>query len=247
MDREGWQHRGEETGDIRRCEGRGWRGEQRGESIGHFSCCDCGTEGKDWQGLASEDLEEKQSEGFQVARSWFCFLNNPVFKKYWSIFWAAPGLQLQHLGSSIFIAAFELFSYIMQDLVPGPGIEPRPLYWEHEVLATGPPGRSLHGIYFTPLNGASPSLFGITNIPPNSNCSSLLLSLKPNSITNHHLKTFFVEVFLDERYLMRRPLRFLQGARLCFTMDVNFRMKQLKNICIFNFLCVPNLINAAKK
>ena len=75
----------------------------------------------------------------------------------------------------------------------------------------------------------------------------LLLSLKPNSVTNHHLKIFSVEVFLDERYLMRRSPTFLQGARLCFTMDVNFRMKQLKNVCIFNFLCVPNLINAAKK
>ena len=50
-----------------------------GESIGHFSRCDCGTEGKDGRGLASEGLEEKQSEGDQVVRSWFCFLNNPVF------------------------------------------------------------------------------------------------------------------------------------------------------------------------
>ena len=32
----------------------------------------------------------------------------------------------------------------MQDLVPRPGIElPGPLDWEHRVLATGPPGKSL--------------------------------------------------------------------------------------------------------
>ena len=30
----------------------------------------------------------------------------------------------------------------MWDLVPRPGKEPRPLYWEHRVSATGPPGKS---------------------------------------------------------------------------------------------------------
>ena len=30
------------------------------------------------------------------------------------------------------------------DLVHWPGMEPRPLLWEHGVLATGPPGKSLH-------------------------------------------------------------------------------------------------------
>ena len=31
----------------------------------------------------------------------------------------------------------------MWDLVPWPGIKPGPLHWEHRVLATGPPGKSL--------------------------------------------------------------------------------------------------------
>ena len=151
---------------------------------------------------------------------------------------AAPGLQLQHLGSSTFIAAFELCSCIMQDLVPGPGIKPRPpaLGAWHLSRWTSRKVPAWY-LFHSAQCGASPSLFGITNIPPNSNCSSLLLSLKPNSVTNHHLKTFSFGVFLDERYLMRRPPRFLHGARLCFTTDVNFRMKQLKNVCIFNSLC----------
>ena len=34
----------------------------------------------------------------------------------------------------------------MPDLVPGPGIEPSPLYWERGVLTTGPPGKSLEEI-----------------------------------------------------------------------------------------------------
>lgn len=30
----------------------------------------------------------------------------------------------------------------MWDLVPWQGTEPRPLHWEYEVLAAGPPGKS---------------------------------------------------------------------------------------------------------
>ena len=31
-------------------------------------------------------------------------------------------------------------------LVPRPGIEPVPLHWNHEVLSTGPPGKSPLGV-----------------------------------------------------------------------------------------------------
>ena len=41
-------------------------------------------------------------------------------------------------------AACRIFSCGMWDLVPGPGIKPRSLQWEHEVLATGPPEKSQH-------------------------------------------------------------------------------------------------------
>ena len=48
-----------------------------------------------------------------------------------------------------FVVAYRIFSVgiwtlssSMWDLVPWPGIEPSPLYWECQVLATGPPGKS---------------------------------------------------------------------------------------------------------
>ena len=37
-----------------------------------------------------------------------------------------------------------LFSCSIWDLVPLPGIEPRSLNWQHDVLATEPPGKSLN-------------------------------------------------------------------------------------------------------
>ena len=48
-----------------------------------------------------------------------------LFNIYLLIYLAAPGL-----------------SCGMWALVPQPGIEPRPLHWEHGVLTTGPPGKS---------------------------------------------------------------------------------------------------------
>ena len=38
-----------------------------------------------------------------------------------------------------FFAAFGIFSWGMWDLVPYQGLTLGPLYWEHGVLATGPP------------------------------------------------------------------------------------------------------------
>ena len=46
------------------------------------------------------------------------------------------------LDTSFFLATLRG----MWDLVPGPGIEPGPLQWEHRVLTTGPPGKSLFWI-----------------------------------------------------------------------------------------------------
>ena len=42
------------------------------------------------------------------------------------------------------------FHCSMWDLVPQPGIEPVPLHWEHGVLTTGPPGKSLKNILTVP-------------------------------------------------------------------------------------------------
>ena len=46
------------------------------------------------------------------------------------------------LKKNIYLSAQGL-SCSMWDLVPWPGIKPRPLHWEHGVLATGPRGKSL--------------------------------------------------------------------------------------------------------
>ena len=48
-----------------------------------------------------------------------------------------------HGESSIFPVACTIFSCSMWDLVPWPGIEPRPPALELGVLASGPPGKSL--------------------------------------------------------------------------------------------------------
>ena len=64
-------------------------------------------------------------------------------------------LGVQQSDSTVHILLFFFFFFLIfiylaapglgcgiQDLFPWPGIEPRPLQWEHRVLATGPPGQS---------------------------------------------------------------------------------------------------------
>ena len=70
------------------------------------------------------------------------FLNIYLFSWLHQVLAVAP-------GSLILVAAGRIFSYGMltlgcgfQDLVPWPGIEPRPLHWEHGVSATEPLGKS---------------------------------------------------------------------------------------------------------
>lgn len=48
----------------------------------------------------------------------------------------------------LFITAALGLSSGMWDLVPGPGVEPRPLHWEYGILATGPPGKPLFFFFF---------------------------------------------------------------------------------------------------
>ena len=45
------------------------------------------------------------------------------------------------------VVACGFFSCGMWDLVSWPPNEPRPPDWEHRVLATGPPGKSLHPVF----------------------------------------------------------------------------------------------------
>ena len=42
-----------------------------------------------------------------------------------------------------FVVAYRIFSCSMWDLVPWPGITPRPLHWELRIFVTGSPGKSL--------------------------------------------------------------------------------------------------------
>ena len=52
-------------------------------------------------------------------------------------------------ASRIFSFGMQTLGCGMWDLVPWPGIKPRPLHWEGGVLATGPPGKS-RPIFFIP-------------------------------------------------------------------------------------------------
>ena len=45
--------------------------------------------------------------------------------------------------SLFFFSSFLVLQCNTWDLVPWPGIDPSPLHWEHGVLATGSPGKSL--------------------------------------------------------------------------------------------------------
>ena len=46
----------------------------------------------------------------------------------------------------VLLGPYRIFSCGIWDLVPWPGIEPRPLHWELRVLATGPPGKFPDGL-----------------------------------------------------------------------------------------------------
>ena len=47
-----------------------------------------------------------------------------------------------YLGMLGLSCSMQILSCGMWDLVPSPGSNPGPLYWEHGVLATGSPGKS---------------------------------------------------------------------------------------------------------
>ena len=70
-----------------------------------------------------------------------------IFLAVLDLHWDTQGTQAIHCGVCYLpqvgsaIAAHRL-SCDMWDLVPWPGIEPRPLHWEHRVLSTRPPGQS---------------------------------------------------------------------------------------------------------
>ena len=51
-------------------------------------------------------------------------------------------LKLIYLAAPVLVAAYGIFSCGIWDLVPWPGIEPRPPALGRGVLATGPPGKS---------------------------------------------------------------------------------------------------------
>ena len=57
---------------------------------------------------------------------------------------AALGLSC---GTWIFVATFQLLVVACGVSFPDQGSNPGPLHWECRVLTTGPPGKSLHGIF----------------------------------------------------------------------------------------------------
>ena len=98
-------------------------------------------------------LEPSKVRGFVTTQSQkylgFPFFNWFLKTIYLLIYLAVPGLSCStwdlrsSLWSWTFSCSMWTVSYDMWDRVPWPGIQPRPLHWEHRVLATGPPGKSL--------------------------------------------------------------------------------------------------------
>ena len=94
------------------------------------------------------DYKETINLAFLVVRDLLILLVLVFFLNFLFVFiWLC---RVVVVGSLIFIAACVIFSCdtwtlscSMWDLVPLPGIEPRPLHWKHGVLATRPPGKSL--------------------------------------------------------------------------------------------------------
>ena len=74
---------------------------------------------------------------------WFCCCCCLMF-----MYLAVLGLScgIQDLQSSLTCG---IFSCSVWDLFPQPGIKLRPPHWEHEALATGPPGKSLDSLVET--------------------------------------------------------------------------------------------------
>ena len=58
---------------------------------------------------------------------------------------SSPQIFTEHLpvaACGVFNCNMQSLSCLPRDLIPWPGITPRPLHWEWGVLATGPPGKS---------------------------------------------------------------------------------------------------------
>ena len=75
-----------------------------------------------------------------------------LFFFFFLFLWLYWGLVAAH---GLFNAECRIFSYGLwtlscgkRDLVPWPGIKPGPLHWEHGVLATGPPEKFPHKLFY---------------------------------------------------------------------------------------------------
>ena len=77
-------------------------------------------------------------------------LSPPTFKIYMYIYLAAPGLScsMQDLLSLLWHAACSLFIWNVWDLVPRPGIKPRPPALGPRSLSTGPPEKAQLPTFF---------------------------------------------------------------------------------------------------
>ena len=80
----------------------------------------------------------------------------------------------------VLVATHRIFSCSMWDLVPWPGIEPRPLHWGHGVLHTGLPGKFPTLPLKWKCSSGLPSTCQLLSSTPNPFCSpSLLFSGSP--------------------------------------------------------------------
>ena len=137
---------GVEVGGVGRGEGCIVPGLGRSSGVGNdssfqYSCLENSIDRGIWQATVHEDGVRHD----QVCTCSQCFFN--LFIWLCRVLVVARGNFDLHCRIGIFSCGMWALSCSMWDLVPWPGVEPRPLHWECGVLATGPPGKSLSVLY----------------------------------------------------------------------------------------------------
>ena len=85
----------------------------------------------------------------QEMKSWMDLQHVRFFYIYTYLFDCSAS-QLQHVGSSIFFKNLQHAGFLVaacEIQFPDQGSNPGPLSWEHIILATGPPGKSLYPFF----------------------------------------------------------------------------------------------------
>lgn len=86
------------------------------------------------EGLSDKCRQTRVRLGLSFKKIKFVYLSEPGFSCSTWVF--SP------LACELSVATCKLVNSGIWDLVPGPELEPGPQHWEHEIFATGLPGKS---------------------------------------------------------------------------------------------------------